>query len=397
MRIWIFNPFEPLPEDGFGELRYGALARELCARGHQVIWWSSDFLHFKKSYRRRSRGREPFEIRQVHATSYTGHSSPRRLWSHALLALSTLREVLREEQLPQLIVASLPPVELPALVTEYAIRRGIPVCVDITDTWPDAFSFLLPRWLEPLTPLLLAPHGRAAARALRGCAALTAVSRTFLDWGVARGREGIPRAVFPWVVPTPRPPVERRELISPLEATFCGSFGLTYDFELMLEAAALLHQEHPGRVVFNLIGTGPRLARVRRRARTPNVRVPGPMDQQALDRALRGSHLGLCCYEEGAPQSLPIKLFWYLGYGLPVINTLGGEMGDLLAAHRMGITVRGPRGLADALLELSENPASWHELSASALTFSQEHGRKKEIRKMADFITDLVGSREPRI
>ena len=57
--VWLVTIGEPLPvEAGSRALRCRLLARELARRGHDVIWWTSDFDHFAKRYHRQAEGGE---------------------------------------------------------------------------------------------------------------------------------------------------------------------------------------------------------------------------------------------------------------------------------------------------------------------------------------------------
>jgi glycosyltransferase involved in cell wall biosynthesis len=192
------------------------------------------------------------------------------------------------------------------------------------------------------------------------------------------------------VTPPQRPP-PRETLSAPLRATFCGTFGLTYDFELMLSAARSLHAAHPGRVTFSLVGDGPLLPSLRRRRLPPNVTLPGPLTGPALDRALAQSHVGLCCYRRGAVQSLPIKPFLYLAHGLPVASTLPGELAELLQRHQLGCTVSSAEALADFLLQLLDAPQRWRRLATAALAYGQQHALEQVTGQMADWLLGLSG------
>ena len=57
MRVWIFNPFDDVPGEGKPQ-RYWTLAEELAAAGNQVVWWSSDWSHRRKAWRRLAREAE---------------------------------------------------------------------------------------------------------------------------------------------------------------------------------------------------------------------------------------------------------------------------------------------------------------------------------------------------
>jgi len=352
MKVWLVNPFDPLPADGLPVTRYRQLARELSRRRHDVTWWTADFFHFRKQHRPPawpSTPDDPYAIRLVHAPAYHDNASLRRVWSHASLAVATLH-AMNPEADPDLIVAAVPPVELPAASVALGATRGVPTCIDVGDPWPDAFAHVLPPTIRPLAPTLLWPHSRLMSWALRRSTAVTASYRTYLDWALARRRGPAPAhsAIFLPAAMPPDPPPDRSTPGDPLRITFCGTFGLTYDLELILDAAAQLERTHPGRFRFTLVGDGPQLEQIRARARRrcPHVGLPGPMRRSDLDQTLTDSDVGLCCYRVNAPQSLTTKLFQYLSHGLPVLGTLPGEMAAFLAQHGVGLTALDAPGCA---------------------------------------------------
>lgn len=391
MRIWLVNPFEALPDEGFPRLRYQALALELAQRGHDVTWWSTDFSHFSKSYRPTiSQVGSGVALRAIHAPAYRSNTSPGRVFSHAALALATARAMAAEVSRPDVVLLSAPPLEQAAVVAGLCRARGWTLCVDVLDVWPDSFEQLLPRRLQPAAPLLLWPHRQLLRFALRSVDALIAVSQTYLQWARERAGSVHHEEVFPWAFAQPDPVVLPRALDHPLVATFCGTLGVTYDFDIIFEAARLLEVQAPGAFSWQIIGDGPRRAELEARAKAESVQLLGPLKGASLDAAMRASHVGLCSYERSAPQSLPIKLYQYLAYGLPVIETLGGEMGALVADHGMGVTKRDASEVAATLLRWAQTPAEWQGLAARALEYAAQYHLERESERFADLLEGLA-------
>ena len=67
MTVWIINPFDNLPMEGFRPQRYWLMARAFAKAGHKVTYWTSDFSHaFKRRRDLRLDNREPeIEVRLV--------------------------------------------------------------------------------------------------------------------------------------------------------------------------------------------------------------------------------------------------------------------------------------------------------------------------------------------
>ena len=71
-------------------------------------------------------------------------------------------------------------------------------------------------------------------------------------------------------------------------------------------------------------------------ARLPNVVAPGWLDASEVTTLLRASKVGLMPYRDGAPQSLPNKIFEYMAHGVFQVSTLQGEAAQLLSRFAIG-------------------------------------------------------------
>src|ERR1700682_190359 len=155
MLFWLTTVGEQLPIDpGDSRLmRTGTLARFLCQAGHRVVWWTSTFNHVHKYHRFDSDRSVPVDtnltIKLLHGIGYKRHVSLRRLIDHGIVARK-FSTIARREARPDLIVASMPTLELAAAACAFGTRVGTPVVLDIRDLWPDAFTELLPTLLRPL-------------------------------------------------------------------------------------------------------------------------------------------------------------------------------------------------------------------------------------------------------
>ena len=95
MKIWLLNPYGPLPGEAWRETRYAMLGRVLARHGHEVIWWTAGFCHHSKMVRTevpKDIAVEPnFTIRLVPTPPYRRHIGLARLRFEFLFALRVLR------------------------------------------------------------------------------------------------------------------------------------------------------------------------------------------------------------------------------------------------------------------------------------------------------------------
>ena len=82
-----------------------------------------------------------------------------------------------------------------------------------------------------------------------------------------------------------------------------------------------------------------------------NVVITGCINGPEILAIINRAAMGLAAYAKGAIQGLTNKIFYYLGYGVPVLSSLGGEMEERLAAVNCGLTYveRDPANLLNHL------------------------------------------------
>lgn len=354
---------EPLPDADPGRprlLRTGVLAQRLAMRGHQVDWWTSTFDHYGKRQRAsadRTYHWQGVDIHMLHSVGYGSNLSPLRFVEHAHVAAKFARRV-RQWPKPDVVLASLPTVELARSAVRYGIEFGVPVLLDIRDLWPDALIDLAPRPLRGPASLALWPMQLVARASLRQCQGIIGISDSYLQWGLRlAGRERRDTdGVYPlgYVAPlaTQRGYALARERLrqsgvdeSKALCWYVGSFGRLYDLGPVLRAAELAASEFP-HVQFVISGEGERGVRWRNMAGTAgNVVFTGWIGADEIAWLRQSASVGLQPYVAGAPQGLANKLFEYLSAGLPVVSSLAGENAQLIAQHQCGVTYQAGDGL----------------------------------------------------
>ncbi len=369
MKTWLLTVGEPLPQfDGATPrlFRTGLLARVLTARGHEVTWWTSAFDHYAKRHRVSAdtvTSWEGGEIRLLRSVGYRRNLSPRRFVEHAGVARKFLAQAMDLDP-PDVVLASLPTIELAHAAVRFGAARGVPVVIDIRDLWPDAVFEVLPRGLRWMGRVALHGLTRRARASLRGCAGMVGVSDGYLRWGLEMAGRG-PRGsdgVFPMGYVRPAHTSDLREAASRLTALgvdggrkicwYVGSFGRTYDLSPVISAARTLQLGGREDVQFVICGDGELAPRWRRLAEgLGNVVFTGWIGAEEIAWLGRVAAVGLQPYAASAPQGLPNKLFEYMSTGIPVVSSLRGECEELLSQLGCGLTYEAGDE-ADFLLKL---------------------------------------------
>lgn len=423
MRIWLITIGEPLPRPDSHDrlLRTGMLARELDRRGHSVTWWTSTFDHFRKRHHMQEGGVLPlFErssLRLLHAPAYRRNISLRRVAHHKALAAAFLREIAVEPR-PDVVLCSLPTLELSDAATRYGQAHGVPVVLDVRDPWPDMMVDLVPRWGRWAARRLLTSWYRQARRACRAATALTGTTRECVQWGLGlAGRTaGTYDREFPLGYSETAPSqaerdradafwdeqgIPRRE--EALIACYFGAVGRHCEMETVLRAARTLELSG-GDVRFVICGAGDYLARHQAAARDlKTVSFPGWVGGAEIWTLMQRSTVGLAPYRStsGFAMGVPNKAIEYLSAGLVVVSSLQGALEDLLRTHQCGVTYRNGSDveLVALLRRLGADSEFAQRLGKNAFSLYRERFTASHVYgQMAAYLEGLAGHghSEPR-
>jgi glycosyltransferase involved in cell wall biosynthesis len=386
MRVWLLTVGEPLPLVDAGNprlLRTGALARRMAELRHEVTWWTSTFDHYGK--RQRAEDNREFawdgvEVRMLRSVGYRRNVSLRRFTEHRGIARKFAAMAPRLPR-PDVILASLPTLELARAAVEFGLQASVPVLVDVRDLWPDVLVETAPRPLRWLARIALQGQHSHSEYALRHCIGIVGISAAYLDWGLriaGRARRDTD-AIFPLGYLAPRPTEGSDERAAEWLRTrgvdpskticwYVGSFGRQYDLLPVIDAARRTAAAGRDDVQFVISGDGERSGPWRAAATgVDNLLFTGWIDGDAINWLRSHAAIGFQPYAVGAPQGLANKLFEYLSAGIPVISSLSGENAALIAAHDCGLTYR-PGSGKDCYQKLDQmlaNPARRAAMAAN--------------------------------
>jgi glycosyltransferase involved in cell wall biosynthesis len=403
-RVWLVNPFDPVPGSGLRPMRYAGFAEAFAAAGWEVLWLTADFDHLT---RRRRPAPEPIRavrIEYVHVPPYRGTFSLARVRSHRRYAQALRRHLLMPGlEPPDAIVASLPLLGALRAALAYRTARRCAVIADVQDLWPEAAGVALPRALRAAYRPVCAWLAHREARALRVCDGVVGVSETYL---AARAPAGPPRlcaylgvdlAAFDQALAAAGEGRHEGNLAAgeSLAVLWAGSLRPAADLPTAIEAVKRA-QRRGVRVRLVVAGDGPSRGACEALAAHAGlgaaVRFTGAYDLDGLARLLRQSDVGLNAYVAGAANSLTNKLFDYQAAGLAILNSVPGEVAALVADHGMGLNYEPgrPESLAAAMAALAHDPARTAAMGRAARRFAEHHGSRTAIaRRVVDFVTAL--------
>lgn len=400
MTIWLFQTGEPLPtKKGVRKMRTAILADKLLKRGHKVLWWASTFEHQQKrliSERDKTFLVFPgFKIRALHGCRYHKNVSLGRYINYQILALK-FRIQSNKFPKPDVMVVSMPDHLLAYEAARYAKKNNIPFIVDIRDLWPDIFlDHFKSIGLYGAGKIALALDFARLAFLLKNADSLVSMSKGILQWGL--NKIGRPESSFDKVFylgyknSNARNPVNENESLGVIDwlkgreeqkiFLFIGTFGVSYEIELIMEAAMRFSRSGRTNIRFVIAGTGEKSDIIRKKAvGLQNVVLPGWIGEKEINALLKMGFAGIVpC--RSVKDAMPNKPFEYLSTGLPIINSLEGEMANLIDQHNFGMNyLPGDLdGLCLCIERLADDADLHDKMSRNALDFFEKFGDADKI------------------
>ncbi|MDY6852291.1 MAG: glycosyltransferase family 4 protein [Thermodesulfobacteriota bacterium] len=415
MRVWLITVGEPLPIPGAKGrlLRTGLLAEALYVRGHEITWWTSTFDHWnKRHYFSRDAVAEiapGYQIRLLKGPGYRRNVSFGRIIDHYLTARKFAGQARLEER-PDVILCSLPTINLAGAAVKFGCEAGVPVVVDIRDMWPDIFLELVPNQARRPARFFMKPMFRAVRSACSGAAAITGHAPAFVEWGLRNaGRSRTERdRDFPYGYKSEPPSAQTMQAArgfwsrlglsgegDEFVVCFFGTIGRYFELETVIKAARLLGSADK-KIRFVLCGAGESLSFYKGLAvGCENVTFPGWIGAAQIKSLMSLSSVGLAPYRNSSSFviSIPNKAIEYLSAGLPIVSSLKGVLKDLLTANDCGLHYENgdAKGLAAALCVLSESPSRRKILGKNALAlFKKRFAAKKVYHDMSVFLEETA-------
>ena len=423
LSVWLVNPFDDIPGEGLPPLRYWTLARVLAARGHDVIWWTATWSHRRKAIRSAPLGireDEGFAVRLVAVRPYEKNVSLARIGSHRDFGKTFERlanESVSSGQLerPDIILASLPPLDSPEAAARLAKKLDATFVLDLMDVWPETIDRLLPGpgFLKRLiAPFMLGGMLKRRQALVAAADAVSAATQTYADAVLRDAPDAPPRHVcyvgaYPQEFPSPPrlmnhvPEAGSDESATPeqapLECVYAGTLEAGQDLDVLAGAARQLSTSGV-RATIHVAGTGAGEAGLRRAAAAGTgscrLEVHGLLPRQAYVNLLARCDLGLVCVKPESMVAVPYKACDYAAAGLAIVNSLPGELQRLIDEHAAGVayTAGDAASLARAIAGFAADRSRLNACRQGARRLAAaEFDRERTYPKFADWLETVSG------
>lgn len=281
---------------------------------------TSDFHHFEKKYNNNSWT----NCKKIHVPSYGANFSPRRILSHIVYARRIRKVILSYE--PDLLYVIVPPNFSAYRAVKIAKRHNIFVIVDIVDVWPNAnapqnfFTFYFYMIWNKLRDYAV----KHADKVVLECA------------NYSKHVEGRDYHIIPLSKKNPQN-ISSGTNDGKLRIAYLGAFSTSYDFDSLIKIAIAL-KEKPCIVV--LIGDGNEKPRVIKMIEEGGgvVEDHGTIYSEAeKNNILVQCDFGYNGFASEMIVGQSFKSLDYMSVGLPLLNTLKGELWQVVERHQAGL------------------------------------------------------------
>lgn len=240
---------------------------------------------------------------------------------------------------PAHVVLTTPPFLTATVVWSAVMALGIPYTLDVRDLYPEVYARagLMPEGGRRYRAILA-----LAKRMYAGATVLSTVTPELQHYlaSLLPGRHvelimnGYAEAVFH---PRDDDDDDEDNDTGPVIIVSHGNFGELFDLEVFARIARGLAERVDVDYRIRIIGFGKKLEALRALA-LPHVEVMGPRDNAEMGALLRQAHIGLSVHRhyDDAGRAFPVKVFEFLGSGLPTVVIPKNEGGRAVIAGGFG-------------------------------------------------------------
>jgi glycosyltransferase involved in cell wall biosynthesis len=316
---------------------------------------------------------------------------------------------------PDIILASLMPVEASEAAARLAQRLDATFVLDLMDVWPETFDRLIPGpgFLRRLiVPFMLGGMLRRRQSLVNEADAVSAATQTYADTALRNAPASLPRHVcyvgaYPQEFAAPLRTIDHVPLPngestaaadSPsLQCVYAGSLEAGQDLDVLPAVVRQLSAAGVNATI-HVAGTGSAEAGLRRVAAmlggSCRMEVHGLLPRQAYVSLLSRCDVGLVCVKPESLVAVPYKACDYAAAGLALVNSLPGELQRLIDEHAAGVayTAGDFSSLAQAIAGLAADRTRLAAYRQGARRLvAAEFDRERTYPKFADWLETVSG------
>ena len=344
------------------------------------------------------------KVQFMPAAPYYHNVGFRRLLNHYLLAGFFRKTARQQSELPDVVVASLPPPMLTYQAARFAKSSGIKMIVDIQDIWPEVFYSFIPNLLRPLCSIAFLPWSRKAKNAYKLADAIVGITETYIGHvtkltGVKKVSSVVPLGLDYHLFDSVVPKGCSKEFTKPAGETwfiYAGSLTRNHDFLTLTRAFGKVQRTLGVKTRLFVAGQGALSGKLKHlidEEELTNVTQTGFLDLNSLAYLLTQCDVGFNASWPETRIYLSYKLFYCFAAGLAVLNTMPGECSRIINQNQCGLTYKAGdiNSCMQAIKEVVSDPGRLRTMQQNSHRLAQTvYDRKVLYQQYVDLIEKVA-------
>ena len=372
-KIWLIYPYGPVYGEIGKECRYTQFGRELSSRGYSVIWWTANFSHSSKEYRKTTSSIidvcENFTTILVSTKSYKHNISIGRVLFEFSFASNLKKHFYNSEKPDAIIVAGTGMFNAFEPCITYAKNNNIPLVYDIMDvSLVESYFDQHHKLFSPLIKCLMKFECYREKTFFEYISGICALGKNQLKYAKNRAfNREVPSCIVynsinVHLIREKMKPIEASELLGnkaddEIWCVYAGSLAPSYDIDTIIQCA-MICEKNNSNYRFIIAGKGPQEEKVRLAANEcNNIKFCGYVDLKTLFNIYGVCDIGLCPFMAYQTVDMPDKFYDYCAAGLAIVNSSLGEVQELIDTHNLGkhYTAENPNDMYEMIREISND------------------------------------------
>lgn len=412
MRVWLLNPYGPLPDEGWRKYRNILLGESLAASGKEITWFASSFSHHFKKFRTGSgytTNIDNFTVEYIKTSAYTKNIGIARIVFEISYCLNAYLKLKKLEP-PDVIIATDPSQFVGMLGRRLSKEKGAYLVLDLMDEWPELFERAAPRKFVFLVSLLVRFLKKLRKKNYKSAHGIIALSANYLQLAKSLAPEGAQSALIyngvdckemtKWAANTDVNHLVPQKHADEIWCIYAGSLGLhgdNYDLKAIASAASYFLKKND-RIKFFIAGAGAGkdwILRVKEEESLDNLIFLGSLGPEELAAIYARCDIGLAVYGAGSNVDMPDKFYDYTASGLAVISSLTGEVGKFIETEKFGLTYKSNdhQDFIDKITYLSDRKQDLMKFKSRSKKFGREFDQKKQYKQINSLMERIKNSR----
>lgn len=410
IKIWLINPYGPLPDEDWREYSFAIIGKYLSENGYEVTWWTSNFSHHFKTYRSNGYSEKmvnsDFFIKLIPTTGYKKNISVGRVIRYWVFAVRMYLIGIKQEK-PDLILYYESMLCCGFAGPALSKFHDCALVYDQMDLWPELIVENMPRPFNHILNLAFQPIYFIRKKVFHKLDGVMALAQPYLESAieVAPNLKSKPNTVIynginvvefrKKLSPPINPNMKKLAYQKTIKLIFAGSLGPSYDIQCILDLAEIITEKQlPMSII--IAGDGPLKKLVYdAAAQFSCLHYFGKLNSTDLCQLYSICDIGLAAYGPNSNVEMPDKFYDYTAAGLVTVCSLEGEVRSQIEKYSCGLHYKAGDKLSlySVINKLSQSDVLLKEMKNNALTCANNFSSVRQNKKLLGFLDQIVTNR----